>query len=171
MANISHFHQTPTVVLPEHLIARSLELGATIATAESLTAGLISAHLADVAGASSVLKGAIVSYAISIKRELLGVDAQILSDPALGAVSQQCACQMADGARRLLASTLAVSATGIAGPGGAEPNKPVGTVFIGIATPQNTYAKRFQFMGTRALVREQTVHQAFELLYSALGEL
>lgn len=136
--------------------------GKTLATAESLTGGGIGAELTSVAGASAVYKGGIVSYCNEIKHSLLGVPAVILD--AYGAVSEPVAKAMAEGARRVLSADVAVSATGLAGPGGDEFGNPVGTVFIGYADGEKTVAKRFLFAGDRESVRQQAVQAALELI-------
>ena len=140
--------------------------GRTLATAESLTAGLIAAAVADVSGASAVLMGGIVSYDTRIKREVLGVDPQIIDTH--GVVSAACACQMAEGARKLLGADIAVSATGVAGPTGGTPETPVGTVFIGVSCAQETRAEECHFTGDRQSVREQSVAHALDMALDCL---
>ncbi len=110
------------------------ENGLTISTAESATAGFASKLLTDRSGSSSWFWGGAATYANAAKAGILGVDASMLEDPAVGPVSEQCAKQMADGMRRLSGSSIAVSITGIAGPGGAEDGKPVGTAYIGLSS-------------------------------------
>ncbi len=105
--------------------------GLTIATAESCTGGLIAHRLTNVAGSSAYLMGGAVSYSNAVKQNLLGVPAATLVTH--GAVSAETALAMARGARRLFAVDMAVSVTGIAGPGGGTPQKPVGLTFIGLA--------------------------------------
>lgn len=133
-----------------------------IGTAESCTAGLISARIADIPGASNVLAGGIVSYSNEIKKDILGVSSATLSNH--GAVSEETALQMAQGAKTMLKCDIAVSATGIAGPGGAVPGKPVGTVWIGIASKNTAYARLFNFDGDREQVRMKTVYEALSML-------
>ena len=132
--------------------------GLTLGTAESLTAGLIAATVANVSGASAVLMGGVVSYDARIKRDVLGVEQRIID--TVGVVSAECACQMAENARKLLNVDVAVSATGIAGPSGGTPEIPVGTVFIGISSAQETRAEECHFTGDRQSVREQSVEHA-----------
>ncbi len=146
----------------QRLIHIASEKGITIATAESLTGGLIGAALTSVPGSSDVFMGGIMSYTNDVKNKLLSVDKTVLDDE--GAVSQICAQQMAEGARQSLNTSLAVSVTGIAGPGGAEPGKPVGTVWMGVSAIKGTYAKQFVFQGNREEVRQQTVSAALEAL-------
>ena len=141
-----------------------------VASAESCTGGLVAGALTAVPGSSEVLLGSVVSYAISIKQKVLGVSKEIFDDPKLGAVSEPCACQMALGAQRLMGTTLAVSVTGIAGPSGAEPGKPVGTVWFGLSTPLGTRAHVMYFEGSRNEVRLQAVIHALELLRDEIVE-
>ena len=140
--------------------------GKTCATAESLTGGLIGSRITSIPGSSDVFKGGVVSYVNDVKRTLLAVDGAILD--ADGAVSRATAEQMARGAREALSVDVAVSATGIAGPGGEEPGKPVGTVWIGVSTVEGDSAECYQFEGNRDAVREQTVEQALAKLADAL---
>ena len=107
------------------------ERGLTISTAESCTGGLIAKSLTDVPGASSVFWGGVISYDNSVKENVLGVKRETLM--TLGAVSYDTACQMAKGVKELLKTDIGISTTGIAGPGGGTPEKPVGTVYVGIA--------------------------------------
>lgn len=148
------------------VVAAAQERGAVLATAESLTGGMIGQALTGVPGSSAVFNGSIVSYANSAKHRLLGVPQEVLDGP--GAVSEECALAMAQGARERLGADFAVAVTGIAGPGGAEPGKPVGTVWIGFSAEGQGNARRFQFGGTREEVRQQTAIQALETLLSAL---
>lgn len=145
--------------------------GVTLGCAESLTGGLVSACLTAVPGSSDVVRGGVVSYAIPVKHEVLGVSQEVLDDPQLGAVSRECAEQMARGARQVLGCDLAVSLTGIAGPGGAEPGKPVGTVWMGVASADATSSKLFTFEGDRAAVRHAAVRAAMDLLHAAVMEM
>ena len=138
----------------------------TIASAESLTGGMIGATLTSIAGSSDVFRGGVMSYTNEVKRDVLGVDAEILERE--GAVCEQVAIQMAEGVRDALNSDLAVAVTGIAGPGGAEPGKPVGTVYIATTDGITTQAQRHEFEGTRSEVREQTTRQAIDNLRTLL---
>lgn len=129
------------------VIERLNELKLTLATAESCTGGNIAHVITSVAGSSSVFNGGIVSYANSAKMNLLGVKASTLE--TYGAVSEQTVLRMADGAARALGTDCAVATSGIAGPGGGTPEKPVGTVWIGVHTPAGTTAMCYHFPGTR----------------------
>ena len=149
--------------LDELAIARQVvdtarEHHVSLATAESLTGGLIGAAITAIPGSSDVFIGGITSYANEAKCNVLEVQPRIIDD--FGAVSEQCALQMAEGARTRLDSDVALSVTGIAGPGGAVPGKPVGTVWMGVSTAERTYAKHFAFDGDRESIRRQTVEEA-----------
>ena len=140
--------------------------GKTVGTAESLTGGLIAAALTDVAGSSDVVRGGVVCYSSDVKRDVLGVGSETLT--SRGAVSEETACAMAEGARGVLGCDVAVSVTGIAGPGGAEPGKPVGTVWIGRSDAALTCARCCYFPGSRDEVRLLTVRSALEFALDAL---
>lgn len=141
-------------------------LGWTVATAESSTGGLIAKRLTDISGSSAYLIGGIVAYADEVKRQVLGVQPQTLID--YGAVSEPVAQQMADGARRLFGTTLALSVTGIAGPTGATATKPVGLHYIGLSTPQGTWVRRFVWEDSREHNRSAAADAAFRLLLDYL---
>ncbi len=136
--------------------------GKTLATAESLTGGGIGAGLTAVAGSSAVYKGGIICYCDEVKQRVLGVQAQLLE--SLGAVSGPVAEAMAAGARKLCLTDIAVSVTGLAGPGADAFGNPVGTVFIGYADEDRVISRRFLFSGDREAVRTQTVDAALELI-------
>lgn len=145
--------------------------GKTVGTAESCTGGLVSGALTAIPGSSSVVRGGITSYAIPVKHAVLGVSQDILDAPGVGAVSPECAAQMAQGARRVLASDVAVSVTGIAGPGGAEPGKPVGTVWFGMSNGSTLATEMHLFTGDRREVRMKAVKVALGLLKEGLEEI
>lgn len=137
--------------------------GQSVATAESCTGGLIAAALTDIPGSSAWFSHGIVSYGNQAKRQLLGVEAAALD--RFGAVSEAVVRQMAGGAQKLAGADWAVAVSGIAGPDGGSPEKPVGTVWIALARPDGqTEAKRCQFAGDRAEVRAQTVATALRWL-------
>ncbi len=136
--------------------------GKTLSTAESCTGGGIAAALTAVAGSSAVVKGGIVSYCNEVKSNLLGVDEGILE--TAGAVSAPVAEAMAKGARRVLNTDIAVSVTGLAGPGGDEFGNPVGTVFIGYADENCADVRHFCFSGDRDAVRSQAAEAALKLI-------
>lgn len=147
-------------------VLRALQ-GKTLVTAESLTGGGIGAALTAVPGASEVYKGGIISYTNWVKHHLLGVDEGILA--RFGAVSAPTASAMAEGARGVLAADVAVSVTGLAGPGGDEFGNPVGTVFVGYADAQGREVRKFRFEGTREEIREQTIEAALKLILEYNG--
>lgn len=136
--------------------------GKTLATAESCTGGGIGAAITAVSGSSAVYKGGIISYQNAIKRDLLGVsDADIKK---FGPVSSTVAEQMAVGALNALQADVAVSVTGLAGPGGDEFGNPVGTVYIGYADSNCVFSRHFLFEGDRESVRIQAVENALRIL-------
>jgi PncC family amidohydrolase len=134
----------------------------TLATAESCTGGHIAARITSIAGSSAYFQGGVVSYANDIKEHVLGVPHDVLENP--GAVSEECARAMAEGARDRLGATLAVSTTGIAGPDGGTARKPVGLVYIGIAAGSRTQVERHVFPGDRTAVINAAAQRALELL-------
>jgi len=136
--------------------------GKTLVTAESLTGGGIGAALTAVPGSSAVYKGGIISYTNAVKHQVLGVPNEVLE--RFGAVSEQTARAMAQGVRKLLKADVAVSVTGLAGPGGDEFGNPVGTVFIGYEDDRNLLVKHCLFSGTRQEIREQTIESALKLI-------
>ena len=136
--------------------------GKTLATAESLTGGGIGAMLTAVPGASAVYKGGIISYTNEIKQKLLGINPILLKN--LGAVSAPISEAMALGARNALNADIAVSVTGLAGPGGDDRGNPVGLVFIGYADDKRITSRRFIFAGDREEVRKQAVEEALKLI-------
>ena len=140
----------------------SLLKGKTLVTAESLTGGGIGAALTAVSGSSAVYKGGIISYTNEVKHQLLGVPADTLEQ--FGAVSEPVARAMAEGARKVLKADVAVSVTGLAGPGGDDYGNPVGTVFIGYSDENGTVAKHCLFTGDRESIRNQTIETALQLI-------
>ena len=136
--------------------------GKSLVTAESLTGGGIGAALTSVGGASEVYRGGVISYTNEVKHELLGVSLQTLK--VHGAVSVQTAEEMAIGARKLLKADIAVSVTGLAGPGGDDKGNPVGRVFIGYADEMRILSRMFTFSGDREEVRRQAVEEALKLI-------
>ncbi len=154
--------------LEERLVEAAKARGVTLATAESCTGGLVAARITSVAGSSAVFLGGVVSYANAVKRDLLGVPQEVLEgEGAPGAVSDACAGAMAAGARERLKADGAVSVTGIAGPDGGTPQKPVGLVHFGLATAAGVRTERHLFAGDREAVRRQTAEHALALLLGA----
>ena len=149
------------------LVAKATATGKTVGTAESCTGGLIAAALTDVPGASAVFTYGVVAYANAAKTGLLGVDPALIEDH--GAVSEEVARAMAAGIRERSGVNVAVSVTGIAGPGGGSPAKPVGLVWFGLATGEGVTAVRRVFAGrARAHVRAGAVDVALRLVIDAL---
>jgi nicotinamide-nucleotide amidase len=149
------------------IIARAAARGLTVATAESCTGGLIAAALTAAPGASAAFTHGFVTYSNAAKVHVLGVPATLIA--RFGAVSPQVARAMARGARRASGANIAVSVTGIAGPDGGRPGKPVGTVYIGLAGPGGrTVVWPHRFSGDRAAVRAGAVRAALGHLARAL---
>lgn len=141
----------------------------TIACAESCTGGLLTSRLTDVAGSSAYVKGSIVSYSNEIKERLVGVESATLSK--YGAVSEQTAREMAEGIQKTIETDIGVGVTGIAGPDGGTPLKPVGLVYIAVTGSKGTFIKENHFKGTRNEIKLQTTETALEMIkdYIATG--
>lgn len=153
----------------EHTLIPALAArGLTLATAESCTGGLIAKRITDVPGASAVYLGSVVSYANEVKIGLLGVEHDTLA--AHGAVSAEVAAQMARGVRRATGAAVAVSTTGIAGPGGGTPTKPVGTVWVGVSTDagETTHLLRLDPTADRAAIRDEAATRVLALVMETL---
>jgi PncC family amidohydrolase len=138
----------------------------TVATAESCTGGNVAGRLTAIAGASEYVLGGIVAYANDAKRNLLGVSEETLA--TRGAVSAECAREMAEGARHAFGADFGVSTTGIAGPGGATGRKPVGLVYIALATPDGVQTEQFHFPGDRGTVIDAATEAALLMLLRGL---
>ena len=149
----------------ERVVGMLAEKGLTCATAESCTGGGVGSAITAVSGSSAVFWGGVISYDNSVKRDVLGVPEEVLA--AKGAVSPECAAAMAEGARRLLKTDLAVSLTGIAGPGGGSAEKPVGFVWFGLASAKGVATEKRIFPGDRAAVRAAAVEHALQLLLAS----
>lgn len=143
--------------------------GLTLSTAESCTGGLVAKSITDVSGCSSVFYGGVVSYDNSVKQGVLGVKEETLN--TYGAVSYETAREMAQGVRRALNTDIGISTTGIAGPGGGTPAKPVGTVYIGIATSDSVQSIRLNINEnfSRNEIRAQACYQLLNLLLEKLS--
>lgn len=148
------------------LLEKASSKGVRVSFAESCTGGLIGASVTSFPGASSIFMGSAVTYSNEAKMDVLGVPEDILIEH--GAVSTETAVAMAKGSRRIYRSDIAVSVTGIAGPGGATETKPVGLVCIGVSSGKETYARSFVFQGDRDEVRRQTVLKALELMLESI---
>ncbi|WP_077597920.1 CinA family protein [Olsenella urininfantis] len=155
-------------LLSSRVIEAATLLNVGLASAESCTGGMVSAVLTSIPGSSSTFLGGVTSYAIRIKHSLLGVSKDVLEDVSKGAVSEECAQQMAAGARRVMSADLAVSTTGIAGPSGAEPGKPVGTVVFGLSVEEGERSVAHLLSGDRDEVRSKACLIALGLLYEEL---
>lgn len=145
--------------------------GWSLGVAESLTGGAVSAELVSVAGASSVLRGAVVAYATPLKASLLGVDPALLARS--GPVHPEVAVQMAEGVRSAVAidgrdAEVGISTTGIAGPESPD-GQPVGTVHVGVATPDRSFSVALHLEGDRAQIRAASVDAVLSALLDALG--
>ena len=149
----------------ERLVARLRDLKMTCATAESCTGGGVGNAITAVSGSSAVFLGGVISYDNSVKRDVLNVPKQILDTK--GAVSRECATAMANGVRQLVKADIAVSITGIAGPSGGSPEKPVGLVWFGMATADGASAEKCIFSGDRDAVRASAVAHAIDMLLAA----
>lgn len=148
--------------LQDVVIRLLIEKRQTLATAESVTGGQVAERLTRVPGSSAVLRGGLVAYSNAIKIEMLGVPQRLIDEH--GVVSSQVAEAMAIGARTRFRTDLAVSTTGIAGPDGATPEKPVGLVFVGLAWDGGASALNFSWMGTRTEVQSRTAKLALNRL-------
>jgi nicotinamide-nucleotide amidase len=158
----------PTLDLAKRVLARCEAKGKRLATAESCTGGLIIACLTEIAGSSSVVDRGLVTYDNRAKEEMLGVSPALLA--TAGAVSEETARAMAEGALASAGVDLTIAVTGIAGPGGATPAKPVGLVHMAVAIGgRPTLHRREVFPGDRAAIRQATVDAALALALEALG--
>lgn len=141
--------------------------GVHVSCAESCTGGLVGAALTDIAGSSDVFNGSAVTYSNDAKRGILGVKSETLAN--FGAVSAECACEMAEGSRRVYGADFAVSTTGIAEPDGGSESKPVGTVWFGIASPEGVRAVKRVLPGNRGEVRTRAVRFALAELWKEIS--
>ena len=157
-------------VLVKRLIGMLRKNSLTVATAESCTAGMIAASIGDIPGCSDVLEGGIISYSNDVKMNVLGVSSHILHKH--GAVSEECAAAMAEGARRVTGADITVSVTGIAGPTGGTPENPVGTVCFGVSDAFGTVTstEHFGSMKDRGRIRRLTVSAAMMKLIRRISE-
>ena len=154
--------------LAEIVLDRCRSLDLTLAVAESCTGGLLGARLTSVPGSSDVIFGGVIAYANDVKRDLLDVDQKLLD--AHGAVSEEVVRGMAEGARARLHASIGIGITGIAGPGGATPEKPVGTVWIAMAHQDGTRAVQLRLIGDREEIRRRATQSALELVRRTLLE-
>ena len=150
----------------EQIIAKLVELNITLSTAESCTGGSLGKIITSVPGVSSIYGYGFITYANEAKEKILGVSHETLEKH--GAVSFETALQMAMGARNVSGSDIAVSVTGIAGPGGGTPEKPVGLVYIAIADKDGAEYRKLNLSGSRDDVRAKTCDCVFELIKERL---
>jgi nicotinamide-nucleotide amidase len=150
----------------EHVLELCRARGLTVAPAESCTGGLVAARLTSVPGCSDVVLGGIVAYANEVKERELGVPPEVLA--AHGAVSAEVAAAMAHGVRERLGAAVGVSVTGIAGPGGGTPEKPVGLVYVHAEGPDGGLGRELNFPGDRASIRARSVVIALHLARTLL---
>lgn len=155
-----------TTLLAQRVVALLRERRETVATAESLTGGLVCAALVDVPGASEVVRGGVVAYAADVKTTILGVDADLVRRE--GTVHPEVARQLAVEARRRLDATWGLGTTGVAGPGAAEGHPP-GTVFVAVAGPDGVTSTALALPGGRSQVRTSTVAAVLAELGARLG--
>jgi nicotinamide-nucleotide amidase len=149
-------------LLVSRIVKKLTERGRTVSFAESCTGGWISKRITDIPGASTVFKGSCIVYWNEAKQTFLGVKSKTIKQS--GAVSRQTASEMAEGIRKKMKTTYGLSVTGIAGPGGGTPQKPVGLVFIALSSAKGCEALKFVFKGNRKQVREQATQKALEIL-------
>ncbi len=153
--------------LEEELVRLLLEKKMKISVAESCTGGLVTGKITSVSGSSAVLDGSVVSYANEIKHKLLGVSEKVLNEK--GAVSKECALEMAAGVRKLMNSDIGLSITGIAGPTGGTSEKPVGTVFVAVSTPKDKKCIALKLRNNgRQYIRDVSVKNALHLAISVI---
>jgi nicotinamide-nucleotide amidase len=157
----------PLRLLPFHSLVQALihylgEEGRTLTFAESCTGGRLAAAITAHSGSSAILEGSWVTYANRIKRGWLGVRAETLERD--GAVSEACVREMAAGAQQRVGADIAVAVSGIAGPTGAVPGKPVGTVWFGLRNGGQEWTERMHFQGDRNAVQDQAVRHALKMI-------
>jgi len=154
------------VMMEERIGVYLRDRGMRIATAESCTGGLVAKRITDIAGASDYFEMGFITYSNKAKEEFLAVPLNVLTSK--GAVSHDVARMMAEGVRKATDANIGLAITGIAGPGGGTPEKPVGTVFIGVAGENKAIVRKFLFTGTRNDIREETCREAFRLVLTFL---
>ena len=158
---------TSTEHLAATILDRLQDREETVATAESLTGGLVCATLVDAPGASAVVRGAVVAYSADVKSQILGVDDQLIASH--GTIDGEVARQMAEGTRLRLGATWGIGTTGNAGPDSSE-GKPVGEVYIAVAGPGTSSVRELMLSGDRDEIRRSTASAALSLLLATLEE-
>lgn len=166
MHNRSSELEKPLEVLVGELLRMR---GLRLAVAESCTGGLVSHLLTNVPGSSTYYIGSVTAYAYEAKVRILGVSWDTLEK--FGAVSEETVLEMARGVRAALAADIGISVSGIAGPTGGTPNKPVGTTWIGVSSPKKEYARQFLFQGNRLAIKEQAAQAVLQLLAEHLQKV
>ena len=154
------------MTLEEQLGEKLRERKITIAVAESCTGGLLGSKITDVPGSSEYFLGGVIAYQNEVKESLLHVPQDVIASH--GAVSAQTVEAMASGCRELFKCDIAVSITGIAGPGGGSAEKPVGLVYVGLATASGMISRRFQWDGSRVQNKESSIRAAMEMILATL---
>ena len=156
------------MILEEQVVKKIKELGFTITTAESCTGGLLAGRILNVSGASDVYNEGHITYSNEAKERLLGVKHETLE--SFGAVSSQTAGEMAEGAAKAAKAEIGLSTTGIAGPGGGTPEKPVGLIYLGCHVNGETHTKKCNFPGNREENRRDAVEASLEFLMEILSK-
>ena len=149
------------------IIEKLIEKKIVVSTAESCTGGMIASAITDVPGSSTIFGYGMVTYSNEAKRMILGVKKETLD--RVGAVSEETAFEMAKGLKRVSGADVAVSVTGIAGPGGGSEQKPVGLVYMGLAKGEEIFVKKNLFSGSRDEIRRQTVNTALNFIAEKCG--
>lgn len=157
----------PTLALAIHVGTLLTKHNLKLATAESCTGGLVGHLITNIAGSSEYFLGGVIAYAYEAKVRLLGVRWETLN--TYGAVSQETVLEMAHGVRKALVADLGLSISGIAGPGGATPTKPLGFTWIGLSTTDSEWAWQYVFPGERMAVKNQAANEALRLLATYLA--
>ena len=155
------------MILEEHIIKRLIELKVKVSTAESCTGGMLMSTLINVSGASEVIDEGFITYANEAKMKYLFVKEETLNQ--FGAVSEQTAREMAEGLHRQTGAQVCISTTGVAGPLGGTPDKPVGTVYIGCYYNGTTFVKKLALNGDRLMIRTQAVMEVMNFVSDILG--
>ena len=152
--------------MEEKLVQTLAEMGLTISTAESCTGGMLASRIIDISGASDVYNEGFITYSNDAKIKYLKVKDETLD--TYGAVSRETVLEMADGCRKETGSDVALVTSGVAGPGGGTPEKPVGLVYIGCAYKDEVIAREFRFEGDRYKIRTQAVNEAIAIAVEML---
>ena len=158
--------ESENTVLAEKIVNALIKQKKWLATAESCTGGLIAAHITSIAGSSQCFGYGVVTYSNEAKNHLISVTEESLTN--WGAVSSQVAEQMARGVQSISGADIGIAVTGIAGPGGGSVEKPVGLVYIGVIAGEDILIVKNNFSGTRADIRNATVHKALSLVLECL---